>query len=362
MAAITVGGAIGERWASTGGANGVMGNPLTGEIPTFDGVGRYQDFERGTISWHPELGAFWTWGAIRDRWVAMGREQWGYLLCDEVDAGDGRGKINHYRTMQLADRPDASIYWTPETGAIEVYGGIRARWIELGWQNSWLGYPRVPERDVTDGGRVTDFEHGSIYWWSDLGAIDIGSIALRYRGINCFGTSDPIGRDDPKILLATAADDGRRTDYTTSYNDVAAGGSFPAMHVIYQGPPIGVALPVTLIERDSGDMTDLKTKFDQAIADGAEAARAGLGSATHPLVGELAAGIVKAVGPSIRDFFVDWFGDDIIESKTELVSPKDFCRYARTASQMEQDVQFHFFSYLTDGDGTYKAYFDVIGV
>ncbi|NHB85299.1 hypothetical protein G7085_13470 [Tessaracoccus sp. HDW20] len=54
-------------------------------------------------------------------------------------------------------------------------------------------------------------------------------------------------------------------------------------------------------------------------------------------------------------------GDDLIESKTEKLSPKDICRYARTPYVMEQDVQHHFWSYLTDGDGTYKAYSDIVG-
>jgi uncharacterized protein with LGFP repeats len=40
-------------------------------------------------------------------------------------------QIEHYRQFE-----NGSIYWTSETGAPEIRGDIRAKWAELGWEQS----------------------------------------------------------------------------------------------------------------------------------------------------------------------------------------------------------------------------------
>ena len=61
-------GAIREAWLRRGGEHG-FGPALDIERPTFDGVGRAQEFRGGgTISWHPHIGAFAVWGAIGAKW------------------------------------------------------------------------------------------------------------------------------------------------------------------------------------------------------------------------------------------------------------------------------------------------------
>ena len=54
---------------------------------------------------------------------------------------------------------ERSIYWHPSTGAWEVYGLIRGRWAELGWQTGFLGYPKGPEAPWSGrpGGRAQTF-------------------------------------------------------------------------------------------------------------------------------------------------------------------------------------------------------------
>jgi uncharacterized protein with LGFP repeats len=59
----------------------------------------------------------------------------------------------------------SSIYWTPGTGAHEVYGRIRERWSALGWERSYLGYPTSGEFSVP-GGRQNDFQHGYVRWYA----------------------------------------------------------------------------------------------------------------------------------------------------------------------------------------------------
>ncbi|HUS33226.1 MAG TPA: hypothetical protein VMZ53_32210, partial [Kofleriaceae bacterium] len=86
-----------------GGCASIVGAPITAEAGTPDGIGRYSVFERG------------------------------------------------------------SIYWTPQIGAYEVHGRIRDKWKDEGWEAGPLGYPTSDEYAVP-GGRRSDFEHGSITW------------------------------------------------------------------------------------------------------------------------------------------------------------------------------------------------------
>ena len=162
-------GAIRDKWIALGGEKG-FGTPLDDERPTPDGVGRFQDFQGGgTISWRPDIGAFAVWGDIRKRWDEIGRERAGYPITDETGAADGTGRFNHFRD---SDQHDWSIYWTPRTGAHEVYGAIRDYWAQQGWEGGSLGYPVDIEHDAPSGGgrREQNFERGRISWTADTGA------------------------------------------------------------------------------------------------------------------------------------------------------------------------------------------------
>ena len=143
-----------------------IGDPVDIERFTFDGVGRSQPFQAGIISWHRDIGdtAFGVWGSIGKRWLELGREAgFGYPITDELTTPDGRGRFNHFRKLHVTGKPEASIYWSPDTrvDAIEIYGVIRDKWAELGWERSRLGYPITKELNL-DGGRIQHFQNGSI--------------------------------------------------------------------------------------------------------------------------------------------------------------------------------------------------------
>ncbi|HEX8538822.1 MAG TPA: N-acetylmuramoyl-L-alanine amidase, partial [Cystobacter sp.] len=163
----TVGGAILERYNSLGGAGGVLGGCVTSELPTPDGRGRYNHFQRGSIYWTPETGAWEVHDLIRDKWSALGWERsvLGYPLTNETATPDGRGRYNHFE--------QGSIYWTPETGAHEVHHLIREKWAALGWETG-LGYPTTDELTTPDTvGRYNHFQTGSIYWTPTTGAHEV---------------------------------------------------------------------------------------------------------------------------------------------------------------------------------------------
>jgi uncharacterized protein with LGFP repeats len=174
-------GAIRDKYLALGGGF-VLGSPLTNELPTPDGVGRFNHFSNGwSIYWTPFTGAWSIHGAIRDHWAAMGWERsvLGYPVSDENPTPDRIGRFNHFLNA-------GSIYWTPATRAHAVYGAIRAKWASMGWERSVLGYPVTDEGGTPD--RIGRFNHfsknGSIYWTRSGGAWSIeGAIRSKWASL-----------------------------------------------------------------------------------------------------------------------------------------------------------------------------------
>jgi hypothetical protein len=163
---------IDQKYNQLGGSDGFLGDPKTQERVCPDGVGHYRHYDHGSIYWHPDTGAYEVHGAIRHKWSALGWEKsfLGYPLTNETPTPDGVGRYNHFQ--------GGSIYWHPDTGAYEVHGAIRHKWAALGWERSFLGYPKTDESTTPDGvGRFNHFKHGSIYWHPNTGAHEVhGSI------------------------------------------------------------------------------------------------------------------------------------------------------------------------------------------
>jgi hypothetical protein len=109
----------------------------------------------------PSCGTPYTpYGAIGDKWMKLGAcdSFLGAPLTEELGTPDGAGRFNVFE--------HGSIYWTPWTGAWEVHGAIREYWASIGWERSWTGYPIADERteshpDLGDVA-ISDFENGSI--------------------------------------------------------------------------------------------------------------------------------------------------------------------------------------------------------
>lgn len=170
---IAVFGAINEKWKAMGAGNGKLRQPVANEKPTFDNVGRSQQFQGGIISWHPDTGAHVVWGLVGEHWLRLGREKFGYPITDELPTGNRLGLHNHFRALNLPNRPESSIFWSKATGAHAVFGAIRDRWAKLGWDGGKLGFPKSDEYDVqVDGvnGKRVDFENGYVVWTAKKGA------------------------------------------------------------------------------------------------------------------------------------------------------------------------------------------------
>ena len=75
---------------------------------------------------------------------------------------------------------NATIYWTQQFGAKEVHGAIRARYFQMGAENSYLGFPQTDELSAMSNGeevRYSNFQGGSILWTANRGAFLIPSFS-----------------------------------------------------------------------------------------------------------------------------------------------------------------------------------------
>ena len=155
------------HWNELGGKNSFLGPPETGEQICPDGRGRYIHFAGGSIYWTPETGAHAIYGAIRDKWAALGWETCGFLgypVTDETGTPDGIGRFNHFEK-------GGSLYWTPDHGAFEIHGPIRDEWERRGWETGELGYPVSDVQPAADKeGLLARFQHGTIRWSPSRGA------------------------------------------------------------------------------------------------------------------------------------------------------------------------------------------------
>ncbi|UGQ10880.1 PQQ-dependent sugar dehydrogenase [Yinghuangia sp. ASG 101] len=151
-------------WSNLGWELGPHGYPTTDELPTANGVGRYNNFQNGAIYWKFGPGAHSVYGTIFDRYAALGWDSsvLGFPTTNETATPYGAGRYNHFEY--------GSIYWSSSTGAHEVYGSIRDRWSALGWELSYLGYPTSGEFAIP-GGRRSNFQYGYIEFNAATGAV-----------------------------------------------------------------------------------------------------------------------------------------------------------------------------------------------
>jgi LGFP repeat len=92
----------------------ILGNPISGELSSFDGIGKYRLFNNGAIFWNPDIGSY------------------------------------------------------------EIHGPIFQRYQKEGMEKGRLGYPKTDEETIPSGERRNIFERGAIYWRANTNEIYIG--------------------------------------------------------------------------------------------------------------------------------------------------------------------------------------------
>ncbi|PKV81077.1 LGFP repeat-containing protein [Nocardia fluminea] len=157
-------------WQRHGWEAGYLGYPLTDEIPAANG-GLRQEFDGAGIYWHLNE-AYAIGGAIRDKWNIVGAEggPLGYPSSDELSVAKYNGRYNNFE--------NGTVTWSGQTGSLLLYGAIRDRWAQLGREDGALGYPLADEQ-AAGIAHFADFENKSTIWWTALtGAHDVPEFVI----------------------------------------------------------------------------------------------------------------------------------------------------------------------------------------
>lgn len=139
--------AIDQAWTGAGGDTSPLGPKVGGIYPAGAGFG--QDFVNGAMFFSPETGARSVFGAILEKYRALGGPADSGLGFPNIDEGPGRAPES--RNVTFSAPEGAVIFWTPATGAWLVRGVINAAWDRVGGSSGPLG---VPVEDETYSGET----------------------------------------------------------------------------------------------------------------------------------------------------------------------------------------------------------------
>jgi uncharacterized protein with LGFP repeats len=143
------------RYRRAGGPAGGMGFPVVGTEALADGAAQSR-FERGTVTSGRGLGIRAVFGAVHERWLALGGAEGrvGLPWTDETPVGDQRGRIQWFT--------GGAILWSPQTGAHDVTEPILSAYGSRGGPAGPLGYPVADTEFLPGGGSRSRFEHGTL--------------------------------------------------------------------------------------------------------------------------------------------------------------------------------------------------------
>ncbi|MGW5846551.1 FG-GAP-like repeat-containing protein [Streptomyces sp. NPDC055254] len=179
-------------------------------------------------------------GPILAKFKALGGLNYGHPVSDPVVTPDTKGRYVHMKNTSGGE--DRSIYWSPDTGAWSVQGGIREKWTEMKRESGVMGYPTSDEMVVSGGsGWAHSFSKdgtaGALYFsWATSGQPIRGRIYesfLKHGGVSTYGF--PAGAENP-----TSPKKGEWQDFkavgssavTTVFYSSAATGAWPVSHAI----------------------------------------------------------------------------------------------------------------------------------
>lgn len=169
-------GPIRSEYQSAGGDSGKLGYPTSDDQQASSvSGGQYQSYQNGAIHWSSATGAHYTYGAIRQRWVATGSESGmhGFPTSDEISGLAGGGVKEQFQ--------NGWIYWSPSTPSASIAGAIGSFWLKAGAETSKYGYPLGSEiGSLKNGGSKQQFQNGYWIYWSPTTLASIGGAIGSY--------------------------------------------------------------------------------------------------------------------------------------------------------------------------------------
>jgi hypothetical protein len=276
--------------------------------------------------------------------------------------GQARGDVVRLADGYVREFEGGIIYYQPYFGAFYLHGAVGAHYKQLGGPGSWLGWPRSDVSDV-EGGQVAEFHHGAIYWWPDTGPIALNEIVVQYKGMHCFGTTDPGGDDRPYTWLSTLPPDGSGIAVRTPiHDDIDGGDTCHDVIELYRGRPLGLGVSATIFEHNLGNPDVFLPKLEQALRD---AGKVMAEADEVPLIGDVVALLGKAMQEWAKEIAaalnaVLGLEDDLINGITRFITIKELVTLAVGQPRHAYELDFNIESDLISGRGaSYKVFLQV---
>jgi hypothetical protein len=356
------------EYVGQGGAGSGLGCPVGNSKTTGNGRARYHDFQNGSIYWNRLVAnsqPATVMNPIRDKWANLNWEN-GFLglpVNDTFPVYGSNGLLGAFNVFE------GGAIFTSALGTYEVHGQILSKMWEVGVQT--IGLPMSDEQDFSnDGGKVTEFQQGQIYWWADTGPISIkGRIRVSYAGLHMHErTDDNFGgsKDEPYAILSAVWPGTANNKKTYNTPEYSLGDSNTDCEEnnaeLYVGRPNGIELVSTVMEHDYGDKDAARRKADEYAKKAADWV---IGQVQA--MGPIGLGIAKFGGPILRDAFREigallggWFGDELVGTRNKLLTPKDMVKLAVAPRSVYDCIGYKVASDQLEGyGGKYQTYFNI---
>lgn len=303
--------------------------------------------------------------AFNKKWASLGG-------APGKPTGDAEAVTNGHRQGY----ENGALYCDANLNVTWAYGAIGERYDQMGGPTSWLGFPTSDEQDMSEGGRANTFEHGTIYFWPDTGAIEFAGVIVHYTGLICFGVTDWVAggfrsHDYPYGVIG-AIDPAKQHSAvrTQIYQEVDAGNRRPDLVEVYRGQPTGLVIPVQLINHGiAGDNADsIKGDMENALTEGAKWIEKEVNSVAlvGPPLAALFGPSLEKLAPKIADFLAEAInigevslGDDRIT----LTAKQLVVLAARVNNSTDEGIGYKVQTQLLSRKGaSYKLCFGMIGM
>lgn len=369
--AFPVQGAIGAKYAT---ASEVVGLPIEAEQSGQRFGGAYQRFQRGTIAYLQQYGAYMVIGGINTVWQSIGAQNsdLGYPTSDEYAPMAG-GVMQNFQFGKIS--------WNPATGSRITKGGIGVTWDNAGGPLSGLGYPTTDEYSPMAGGVMQGFQYGKISWNAATGSrITKGGIGATWDSVG--GPLSGLGYPTTDEYATANGGVTQEFQYGQIVYSAATGsrfirGGIGATWISIGGPRSALGYPTTN-EADGLSGGGAKQYFQygeivwspgagtKIITGGIRSAWAGQGSEAGRL-GYPTTNEYGVTGGSAQDFQggrITWYpGSTRIEYASDAYNPAPTQPAAPTPSQPSRpaDVDCKDFSTQAQAQAWYNYYYPYYG-
>lgn len=201
-------------------------------------------------------------GAILERYLATGGPSaWGFPVTDETPLRRRSGSSST-EIGRSSEFENCTFHWSPATGAREVHGDIRRKYLELGGPTGQLGLPTTDEGPipgVSGPARANGFQHGSLCWYGSYASIVIARPFKLFLATLNTKESEGFGMGQNDIYLRATIKRGGATVYSQKHPSSGDWGgrnvrdvniTFPA--VLHPDPAQPITLELDVWESDSG--------------------------------------------------------------------------------------------------------------